>query len=42
MPQSFFMTPATLRVETPWMYISAMAALSERSVRVPFSKRVGR
>ena len=36
-PQSSPITLVTRRVLTPWMYISAMAALRERSLRLPFS-----
>ncbi len=32
---------ATLRVETPWTYISATASLRARSLRSPRSKTVG-
>jgi hypothetical protein len=37
-PQSSLRTASTRRVETPWRYISAMAALRARSTREPLSR----
>jgi len=40
-PQSTFMTPVTLRVEMPLMYISATLSFSARSLRCPRSRAEG-
>ena len=40
-PQSSSTMAETLRVETPWTYISAMASLRACSERSPFSKALG-
>jgi hypothetical protein len=34
-------TSATLRVETPWTYISAIASFRARSLRTPRSSDLG-
>src|ERR1035437_7137555 len=40
-PQSCSTMAETLRVETPWTYISARASMSACSLRTPFSKALG-
>ena len=40
-PQSCSTMAVTLRVETPWTYISARASMSACSLRTPFSKAQG-
>ena len=40
-PQSSSVMAATLRVETPWTYISATASFNARSLRTPFSRAEG-
>ncbi len=41
MPHSSSVIAVTLRVETPWTYISAIASFSARSLRRPRSSDCG-